>query len=85
MIVSLLVPLMAQQKKDEDPTDDKALKTFQKALDLLHQRMVGAAFDEFKKADKQDGGHCKSCQLSSSNTGPSCTSGSRPRLQQKSS
>jgi len=62
-LVSLLVPLMAQQKKDEGPTDEKAQKTFQKALDLLHQRMVAAAFDELKKADKQDGGHCKSCQL----------------------
>jgi thiol-disulfide isomerase/thioredoxin len=54
---------MAQQKKDEGPTDEKAQKTFQKALELLHQDVVGAAFDEFKRADKQDGGHCKSCQL----------------------
>jgi thiol-disulfide isomerase/thioredoxin len=63
MLVFLLVPLAAQQKEDQGPTDEKAQKTFQKALDLLHQRMVAAAFDELKKADKQDGGHCKSCQL----------------------
>ena len=31
-------------------------------MDCLHRRMTGAALDAFKKADKQDGGHCLACQ-----------------------
>lgn len=43
------------------PTDPKAQKTYQQALDWLKQRNVEAALDSFKKADKQDGGHCELC------------------------
>lgn len=52
----------AQEKTDEGPTNEKALKTYNEGLEYLHQRMKGAALDAFKKADKQDGGHCRACQ-----------------------
>jgi len=50
------------QEKPEGPTDDKARKTYDKALKSLQQRDKLSAFDQFKKADKQDGGHCLPCQ-----------------------
>ena len=49
LLLSLLVPLMAQKKEEKGPTDEKAQKTFQKALGLLHQRMIGAAFDSWPR------------------------------------
>jgi thiol-disulfide isomerase/thioredoxin len=52
---------MAQETAD-GPTDGKAQKTFQDALKCVEQRKPELAFEEFKKADKQDGGHCKACQ-----------------------
>lgn len=52
----------AQEKTDEGPTNEKAQKTYKEAFDRLHQRMTGAALDDFKKADRQDGGHCLACQ-----------------------
>ncbi|MGB6801859.1 MAG: redoxin domain-containing protein [Candidatus Sulfotelmatobacter sp.] len=54
--------LLAQEKTDEGPTNEKAQKTYKEALDYLHRRMTDAALDAFKKADKQDGGHCLACQ-----------------------
>jgi thiol-disulfide isomerase/thioredoxin len=47
---------------DAKPTDEKALKTYNSAVQLLSQHMQAAALGEFKKADKQDGGHCYACQ-----------------------
>ncbi|MGH9700336.1 MAG: redoxin domain-containing protein [Candidatus Acidiferrales bacterium] len=44
------------------PTSEKAQKTYKQAVYYLNQRMEGAALDSFKKADKQDGGHCAACQ-----------------------
>lgn len=44
------------------PTNDKAQKTYKDAENYLHQRNTQAALEKFKKADKQDGGHCSSCQ-----------------------
>jgi thiol-disulfide isomerase/thioredoxin len=52
---------MAQDTAD-GPTDGKAQKTFQDALKCVQQHKPELALDEFKKADKQDGGHCKACQ-----------------------
>jgi thiol-disulfide isomerase/thioredoxin len=43
------------------PTDAKAQKTYADALTWLKQRNNGSALDSFKKADKQDGGHCGAC------------------------
>ncbi|MFZ0039032.1 MAG: TlpA disulfide reductase family protein [Candidatus Acidiferrales bacterium] len=60
-VVSLAAPLLAQDKA-EGPTNEKAQKTYKEAEDFLHQRQPGLALDAFKKADKQDGGHCVACQ-----------------------
>jgi thiol-disulfide isomerase/thioredoxin len=44
------------------PTNEKAIKTYKEGMDYLHQRQTGAALEAFKKADKQDAGHCIKCQ-----------------------
>jgi len=49
-------------KADEGPTDPKARKTYEEANDFVRKHMIPAALDNFKKADKQDGGHCEVCQ-----------------------
>jgi thiol-disulfide isomerase/thioredoxin len=43
------------------PADPKAQKTFQSAMDWVRQHDYAAAVDSFKKANKQDGGHCGEC------------------------
>jgi thiol-disulfide isomerase/thioredoxin len=55
------MPLWAQDQK-EGPSDAKAQKTYNEALAYLTKHMLEPALDSFKKADKQDGGHCVSCQ-----------------------
>lgn len=50
------------QEKAEGPTDEKARKTYEKALKSLREHNKESALDGFKKADKQDGGHCLACQ-----------------------
>src|SRR5437879_13802590 len=57
----LLMPVSAQEKSGE-PTDQKARKTYVNAVKSLHERKTEWALDDFKKADKQDGGHCLACQ-----------------------
>ena len=57
----LLMPVSAQEKSGE-PTDQKARKTYVNAVKSLHERKTAWALDDFKKADKQDGGHCVACQ-----------------------
>jgi peroxiredoxin len=58
----LLTPALAQEKS-EGPADEKARKTYEKALKSLRERDKASALDNFKKADKQDGGHCLDCQI----------------------
>lgn len=58
-----LPPNCTAQEKPEGPTDAKARKTYEKALKYLQERRNQDAFDGFKKADKQDGGHCVDCQI----------------------
>src|SRR5216683_6543910 len=60
-MVLVLTPVLAQEKKEE-PTDEKARKTYENALKSLHEHKVEWALDDFKKADKQEGGHCLECQ-----------------------
>jgi thiol-disulfide isomerase/thioredoxin len=43
------------------PTDEKARKSFASAEDWEKQRRDGLAIEDFRKANKQDGGHCKLC------------------------
>jgi thiol-disulfide isomerase/thioredoxin len=57
----MLTPVLAQQNSDE-PTNEKAQKTYKEALEALHKDGKGPALEDFKRADKQDGGHCKACQ-----------------------
>src|ERR1700761_3615463 len=54
--------LPAQNSTEQGPTNDKAQKTYQEGMDYLHKRMTESALNSFKKADKQDGGHCVACQ-----------------------
>jgi len=54
--------LSLAQGRPEGPTDAKAQKTFQNAFKYLNEGMEPEALDEFRKADKQDGGHCVACQ-----------------------
>ena len=65
-LACMLAPARAQstdaKSTDVKPTDEKALKTYNSAVQLMSQRMQAAALGEFKKADKPDGGHCYACQ-----------------------
>jgi len=62
LLACLVAPLLGQDKTDEGPTNEKARKTYKEAFDYLHRRMRDAALENFKKADKQDNGHCLACQ-----------------------
>jgi thiol-disulfide isomerase/thioredoxin len=59
-VVSLVLlscaPLRAQA-----PTEPKAQKTYAEALQASKGRDTQHALDLFRKADKQDGGHCTDC------------------------
>lgn len=61
LAASMATPLLPQTTP-EGPTDAKAQKTFKEALGYLRQRRIDAALEDFKKADKQDGGRCLACQ-----------------------
>jgi peroxiredoxin len=56
-----LSPVFAQDTAN-GPSNEKAQKTYKQALQDRHDRMPNAALDEFKKADKQDDGHCLACE-----------------------
>ena len=51
-----------ETRPPEGPTSEKAQKTFRRANEYASQHMDGFALEEFKKADKQDDGHCLACQ-----------------------
>jgi thiol-disulfide isomerase/thioredoxin len=59
--VALLITGGALAQEAQGPADAKAQKTFQTAMDWVREHKYGAAVDSFKKADKQDGGHCDEC------------------------
>jgi hypothetical protein len=44
------------------PKDQKARKSYAEGLAWQKDHKQSAALDSFKKADKQDGGHCVACQ-----------------------
>lgn len=62
VLICLVTPLFAQETAGQGPANEKAQKTYKEGLNYLHLRMPGAALDQFKKADKQDDGHCLACQ-----------------------
>jgi len=59
-------PTTAPQKKpdaaERGPSDAKAKKTFNDAAAQMKDRHFAFALDGFRKADKQDGGHCIPCE-----------------------
>ncbi|HLK04796.1 MAG TPA: redoxin domain-containing protein [Candidatus Acidoferrum sp.] len=60
---SLFAATAFPQDNSDGPTDEKAKKTYANALEeSKSRRNLVFALDDFKKADKQDGGHCKACQ-----------------------
>jgi thiol-disulfide isomerase/thioredoxin len=59
--IFVLAPLAAQEKPG-GPTDEKARKTYENAVKSLREHKKEFTLDDFKKADKQDGGHCFDCQ-----------------------
>ncbi|HTA23722.1 MAG TPA: redoxin domain-containing protein [Terriglobales bacterium] len=62
LVSACAATLLSGQEKTDGPTTEKAQKTYKEAMDDLHRHMYGAAIESFKKADKQDGGHCLACQ-----------------------
>lgn len=59
----LLAGTALPQSNVDGPTDEKARKTYANAVEEAKSRSkLIFALDDFKKADKQDGGHCKACQ-----------------------
>src|SRR5258708_5388490 len=61
LVAWAVLPSRAQTGTD-GPTDEKARKTYREALNYEGQGRNDAALDSFRKADKQDGGHCLACQ-----------------------
>lgn len=51
----------ADAPKPGEPTDPKARKTFASAVDWEKHRGYSSALDDYRKANKQDGGHCSEC------------------------
>jgi hypothetical protein len=65
IIVVVLICLAGSsfaRQDTEGPTDEKAQRTYKEASEYLQKHMNESALDAFKKADKQDGGHCMACQ-----------------------
>jgi peroxiredoxin len=58
-LTSLLAP---GQEQSEGPANEKAQKTFKEASESERKHDMHWALEGFKKADKQDGGHCLACQ-----------------------
>jgi thiol-disulfide isomerase/thioredoxin len=62
----VVAPILAQEKTGQlstaGPTGEKGRKHYEKAQQFLHDHKTEWALDEFKKADKEDGGHCLACQ-----------------------
>jgi len=61
LLLGMAVPFAGQDQVGV-PAEPKAQKTYREALEFLKQRSVSAALEGFKKADKQDDGHCLACQ-----------------------
>ena len=62
LALAFAATLLLAQETADGPANEKAQKTYKEALDYVHRGMKEAALDNFKKADKQDGGHCMACQ-----------------------
>lgn len=60
-LVLAIVACGAFAQPESGPADPKAQKTFASALDWVRHHDYAAAVGSFRKADKQDGGHCREC------------------------
>jgi len=56
------IALSPAQQITEGPKSEKAQKAYKEASEYLKKDMLESALDKFKKADKEDGGHCAACQ-----------------------
>jgi len=56
-----LAALLFAQDPAQGPTDKKAQKSYQQALEYLQKHEEGTALWFFRDADKQDQGHCLPC------------------------
>jgi thiol-disulfide isomerase/thioredoxin len=54
-----IIAITAQES--QGPTDPKAQKTYREGVDYARKGDSAFAVDCFKKANKQDGGHCDAC------------------------
>ena len=63
LLLILATTLLSAQDNSSGPSNEKARKTYQHAIDSLQKHRNDEALGDFKKADKQDGGHCMECQL----------------------
>jgi len=61
LAVFLLGVTAAHAQEGPGPTDPKAQKTYKEGEDWARHGRYEPAVDSFKKADKQDGGHCQLC------------------------
>ena len=62
ILAALLLSTCAFAQAPDAPTNEKAQETYKKGLENLRKGQLSSALDCFKKADKQDGGHCIPCQ-----------------------
>ncbi len=62
LFLSLAATPLYAQVQSEGPTNEKAQKTYKEALENAHKHMIEIALNGFKKADKQDEGHCVACE-----------------------
>lgn len=53
---------LVAQDQAPGPANEKAKKTFQEGIEQEKKHQSQWALEAFKKADKQDGGHCVACQ-----------------------
>jgi thiol-disulfide isomerase/thioredoxin len=60
-LVCLCAGISADAPKPGEPVDAKARGTYARAIAWLKKGDKAIALDEFRKANKQDGGHCAEC------------------------
>lgn len=61
LVLACSTSLWAQEQTGA-PANEKARKTFKEAQELEQKHNIPWALEAFKKADRQDGGHCVACQ-----------------------
>lgn len=62
VLLLFLGALVFAQNKGDGPINEKAQKTYREGIEALGHGQTLLALDCFKKANKQDGGHCLACQ-----------------------